>query len=81
MLNDRRQFFIVDAYSPREISGRVQKIGVAKANLDFPSTLLLAIVAGVFISFGAVFATLIIHDSPLSFGFTKLLGLSFGFCR
>ncbi len=79
MLNDRRQFFIVDAYSPREISGRVQKIGVAKANLDFPSTLLLAIVAGVFISFGAVFATLIIHDSPLSFGFTKLLG-GFVFC-
>src|SRR3989338_6956708 len=64
----------VDAYSPSEMSQRVQNVGVAKANLDFLSTLMLAILAGAFIAFGAVFATLVVHDSNLSFGLTKLLG-------
>ena len=64
----------VDAYSPSEISEKVCKIGVSKANLDFLSTLMLAILAGAFIAFGAVLATLAIHDSNLSFGLTKLLG-------
>lgn len=63
-----------DAYSPKEMADRVQKVGVAKANLDFLSTLILAILAGAFIAFGAVFATLVVHDSNLSFGLTKLLG-------
>lgn len=64
----------VDAYSPEEMSKRVQNVGVTKANLDFLSTLMLAILAGAFIAFGAVFATLVVHDSNLSFGLTKLLG-------
>ena len=64
----------IDAYSPSEMSQRVQNVGVAKANLDFLSTLMLAILAGAFIAFGAVFATLVVHDSNLSFGLTKLLG-------
>lgn len=64
----------VDAYSPSEMSKRVQNVGVAKANLDFLSMLMLAILAGAFIAFGAVFATLVVHDSNLSFGLTKLVG-------
>lgn len=64
----------LDAFSPSEIHNRVQNVGVAKANLDFWSTLILSILAGIFIAFGAVFATLVVHDSNLSFGFTKLLG-------
>lgn len=68
----------LEAYSPREISSRVQTIGVAKANLDILSSFVLALLAGSFISFGAAFATLITHDSNLSFGITSMLaGLVF----
>lgn len=63
-----------DAYSPSEIAEKVQKVGVAKANLDFLSTFMLAVLAGAFISFGAVLATLVTHDSNLTFGLTSLLG-------
>ena len=64
----------LDAYSPSEIAEKVQKVGVAKANLDFLSTFMLAVLAGAFISFGAVLATLVTHDSNLTFGLTSLLG-------
>ena len=67
-----------DAYSPKEIASRVEKIGVGKANLNFWAKFTLAMLAGVFISFGAVLYTLVVHDSKLSFGLTQLLGgLSF----
>ncbi|MBW2011064.1 MAG: formate/nitrite transporter family protein [Deltaproteobacteria bacterium] len=63
-----------DAYSPQEISERVKNVGTIKANRDFLSTFVLALLAGAFISFGAVFFTLVIHDSSLPLGLTKLLG-------
>lgn len=67
-----------DAYSPKEIAGRVETIGVAKANLNFLAKLTLSVLAGVFIAFGAAFFTLVVHDSKLSFGLTQLIGgLSF----
>lgn len=67
-----------DAYSPKEIASRVETIGVGKANLNFWAKFTLAVLAGVFISFGAVLYTLVVHDSKLSFGLTQLIGgLSF----
>ncbi|MBW2099290.1 MAG: formate/nitrite transporter family protein [Deltaproteobacteria bacterium] len=63
-----------DAYSPQEISERVKNVGTIKANRDFLSTFVLALLAGAFISFGAVFFTLVIHDSSLPLGLTKLIG-------
>lgn len=63
-----------DAYSPKQMAERVEKAGMAKGNLDFLSTFVLAILAGIFIAFGALFYTLVIHDSNMSFGMTKLLG-------
>lgn len=63
-----------DAYSPQEISERVKNVGTIKTSQDFLSTFVLALLAGAFISFGAVFFTLVIHDSSLPFGLTKLLG-------
>ncbi|MDP3731828.1 MAG: formate/nitrite transporter family protein [Candidatus Omnitrophota bacterium] len=67
-----------DAYSPKEIASRVETIGVGKANLNFWAKFTLAMLAGVFISFGAVLYTLVVHDSKLSFGLTQLIGgLSF----
>lgn len=66
--------FQFDAYSPKEMAGRVENAGVAKGNLDFLSTLALAFLAGIFIAFGALLYTLVIHDSALSVGLTRLLG-------
>lgn len=66
--------FKIDAYSPQEISERVRTVGVNKANLDFLSTSVLALLAGAFIAFGAIFYILVTHDSSLSFGLTKLIG-------
>lgn len=66
--------FKIDAYSPQEMAERVEKIGVKKAGLDFWTTSALGVLAGAFISLGAVFFNLVIHDSKLSFGLTQLIG-------
>ena len=71
--------FDIDAYSPAQMATRVEKAGITKGNMDAISTFVLAILAGAFISFGAVFYTFVIHDSTLSVGLTKLLG-GFVFC-
>ncbi|MCP4309747.1 MAG: formate transporter FocA [Bacteroidetes bacterium] len=59
---------------PHEMAGKAEEIGVAKAHQEILKTTLLAVLAGAFIAFGAVFATLVTSGSELSFGLTKLLG-------
>ena len=54
-MNNQISEFKIDAYSPLEMSERVKTVGVTKANMDFWSTFVLAILAGAFISFGALF--------------------------
>lgn len=67
-----------DAYQPSQIARRVEEMGVAKARADALSLFVLAILAGAFISFGALFFILVITDSSLGFGVTRLFGgLSF----
>lgn len=66
--------FEIDAYSPAQMAARVEKAGITKGNMDFTTMFVLAIMAGVFISFGAVLCTFVITNSPLSDGFTKLMG-------
>ena len=66
--------FDIDAYTPKQMAERVEKAGITKGNLDFLSMFTLAVLAGGFIAFGAVFFTYVIHDSTLSVGITKLLG-------
>ena len=73
-MNNQTPEFRIDSYSPQEMAERVEKIGVTKAKLDFWTTLALAVLAGAFISLGAVFFTLVVHDSKLSFGLTQLIG-------
>jgi formate/nitrite transporter FocA (FNT family) len=63
-----------DAYAPAEMARRVEETGVRKANLDVPSMLALAVLAGAFISMGAAFSTVAMTDSKLGYGATKLLG-------
>jgi len=64
----------LDDYSPGEMAKRVEVTSIRKAKLGFLSLLMLAILAGSFIALGAEFCTLVIFDSTLSVGLTKLLG-------
>lgn len=64
----------IDAFPPPEMAERMENVGVKKANLDFWSMFALAVLAGSFIGLGAEFCTLVITDSGLGFGLSKLLG-------
>lgn len=67
-----------DAYPPQEIARKVERLGVAKAHADTLTLLVLAVLAGAFISLGAMLFTVVVTDSTLGFGPTRLLGgLSF----
>ena len=66
--------FDIDAYSPAQMALRVEKAGITKGNLDTLSTLVLAMLAGAFIAFGAVLYTFVVHDAAMSAGLTKLIG-------
>lgn len=63
-----------DAYTPKQVAERARKAGIAKANLDFWTMFLLAILAGLFIGLGAELCTLVITGIDVGFGLTKLLG-------
>ena len=63
-----------DAYSPAQMAARVENAGITKGNLDALSTLILAMLAGAFIAFGAMLFTLVTHDSNLSAGLTRIVG-------
>jgi len=64
----------VDAYAPAEVAGRVEAAGMVKAALPADKLLVLAILAGAFIGFGAAFYTVAVSDPGLGFGPTRLLG-------
>lgn len=65
---------LTDAYPPREIAHRVEELGVTKARLSALSILVLAILAGAFISMGAAFYMLVSTGSTAGFGLTRLAG-------
>lgn len=68
-----------DAYQPRQIAQRVEAMGVAKARAKALTLFVLAVLAGAFISLGALLFTVIVTESSLGFGVTRLLG-GLGFC-
>lgn len=69
---------VPDAHPPREIARKVESLGVAKAKTDGLTLLVLAILAGAFISLGALFFTAVVTESTAGWGVTRLLGgLSF----
>jgi formate/nitrite transporter len=53
---------------------RMENVGVKKVQLDCWSMFALAVLAGAFIGLGAEFSTLVITDSELGFGVSRLLG-------
>lgn len=66
--------FGLDAYEPSEIAVRVQEVGVKKARLPVLSTLTLGVLAGGFVSLGALYYTLVASDASLSFAASRVLG-------
>ena len=66
--------YIGDAYPPPEIARKVERVGVLKAQTDVLTLFVLAVLAGAFISLGALFSTVVMTGSSLGFGVTRLLG-------
>jgi formate transporter len=62
------------AYPPQEIARKVERLGVTKAHSDALTLLVLAVLAGAFISLGALLFTVVVTESSLGFGPTRLLG-------
>lgn len=65
---------IFDAYTPPDIARRVGTVGVTKARLPLLPLVVLSVLAGAFISFGAMLFTVVITDAGLGLGPTRLLG-------
>ncbi|MBM3525348.1 MAG: formate/nitrite transporter family protein, partial [Alphaproteobacteria bacterium] len=65
---------MIDAYAPPEIAQRVEDGGVRKAGLPLRQTLILGILGGAFIAFGAMAYTVVVTGSTLGFGPTRLVG-------
>jgi formate/nitrite transporter FocA (FNT family) len=71
-VNERDQ--VMEPYKPAEIAALVESAGVGKVRQDADKTFLLAVLAGAFISFGALFFTFVTTGSTLGFRPTRLLG-------
>ncbi len=68
------EMFGFDAFSPKEISQRVEQIGIAKARLPLLSMSMLGILAGAFIGLGALYFVLVVSDPTLGFAASRVLG-------
>jgi len=67
-----------DAYAPAQIADRVCRIGLAKVRMPVATMIALALLAGAFISLGALFYTVTVttgrEASPVPFGLLRLAG-------
>ena len=64
----------LDTLLPPDMAKAAVETGVSKAHSQVVKVFALAILAGAFIAFGAVFSTVVISGSNMSFGVTKVLG-------
>jgi formate/nitrite transporter len=64
----------IDAYTPVEIAARVERAGIGKAQLPAISLIVLAMLAGAFIAFGAMLYTLVMTGNGFGFGPARLIG-------
>jgi formate transporter len=69
----------LDALLPAQMAAKAETVGVTKANLDAVSLFVLAVLAGAFISLGAIFAsTVSAGTGDLGYGFVRVAaGLAF----
>lgn len=64
----------IDALLPPDMAAKAEAVGIKKAALDPISMFALAVLAGAFIAMGAVFASTVMADPELSWGWQRLLG-------
>lgn len=64
----------VDCLLPPDMAHKAEAIGVKKAGLSSFATLTLGVLAGAFISMGAIFATVTWTGSGIPFGLSRVLG-------
>jgi formate/nitrite transporter len=77
-MNDQPDQNSLDNLLPPEMAKAAVETGVNKAHSPLVKVFALAILAGAFIAFGAVFSTVVTSGSTMSFGLTKVLsGLTF----
>lgn len=65
---------LFEAYTPDQIARRVEKVGVAKAQVATVPLFALALLAGAFIALGAMLYTVAIADSGLGLGPERIVG-------
>lgn len=66
--------FGFNAFSPAEITTRIETVGVTKARLPLGSMLMLSVLAGAFIGIGALYYVLVCSDPTLGFAARQVLG-------
>ena len=73
---NRDEHFHHDPLPPPEMAKKAEAVGVAKAHMDTLSLLSLAVLAGAFIAFGAIFMTVTSAGAAgvLPFGIIRLIG-------
>jgi formate transporter len=76
MPDGRERQYMIDARLPPEMAIEAEEAGAAKAGRDTLSLLVLSILAGAFIAFGALFMTVVVsgNDGSLPYGVARLLG-------
>ncbi len=63
-----------DAFSPAQIAEKIEQVGVSKARLPLLQMVLLGMLAGAFISLGALYFVLVASDDTLGFAASRVLG-------
>lgn len=64
----------LDLLLPLEMAQKAEDVGVSKAKMSFSKTIMLAILAGVFIACGAIFSTVATAGNGLPYGVSRVLG-------
>src|SRR5512147_631757 len=68
------EIFPFDAFSPKEIAGRVSDFCVIKARLPLLTMWMLGMLAGAFIGLGALYYTLVVSDTSIGFAAARVTG-------
>ena len=63
-----------DQLAPADIEAKAEALGVSKTKMSFKQSFMLSIMAGAFISMGAMFFLLIVSDTALPFAAQRLIG-------
>lgn len=71
---DRERARSLDALLPADIARAAEGVGVAKATMRFDRLFVLGVLAGAFISLGAMFSTVVTAGGTLDPGLARLLG-------